>query len=306
VEQGRSVTAATRQVEPVALRGLPVETVRLDARWSALAAVARGHDVVVDAAAPYPLDPCVPGSPAWAMAIDEAAQHARCVEDAARSAGATLVFVSSFTTLPRNELPVMAAQAAWRRGMYPYFAAKELMERIVLDAAATGLQAVVINPAACLGPWEYRSAGSSFVRLVMERRLPMVMDRVLSVIDVRDVAAAIDAALEGEMFGRPIALAGHNIHLAELARQILVSAGMPCVPPIPVDPQAASLAALSVAAGLAAMNQRAPDVWRAVPLIADSFPMSPSPEETAMGLSLRSLSDTLLAAVAFHRGTGCR
>jgi nucleoside-diphosphate-sugar epimerase len=305
--RGRAVTAATRQAEPLALRGLQVTAVRVDGELSGLNQLAAGHDVMVDAAAPYPLEPCLLGSPAWTAAIEGALRHAQRVIEAARRNRMRLVFISSYTTLPRSESPLEAMEGALRRSTYPYFAAKAAMEQSVLAAADQGLPAVVVNPAACLGPWEFRGEQSSLVRLVMGRKLPVVMDRMLSVIDVRDVAEAIDRALEREFFGRRIALAGHNMSLADLARQIArldgdSGGGAGGALPMAIDPRLASLAAFWNSAALAAFGQRSPDVLRAVPLAADGFPMRPSPEQIAMGLDLHPLSATLGDAIAFHRG----
>jgi nucleoside-diphosphate-sugar epimerase len=300
LERGHAVTAVTRQRDPIALHGLNVTISSFDP--DSLRELAAGHNVLVDAAAPYPLDPRVAGTPAWQNAIDSCLRHTRMVLDAVRANRMRLVFISSFTTLPRADSPLAAMEAACRRATYSYFEAKAAMERAVLAAAREGLPAVVVNPAACLGPWEFRAEGSSFVRLVMARRLPAVMDQVISIIDVRDVAEAIDRALRHKFFGRPIALAGHNVSMAALAGQIASLDGAGGAPPIPIDPRMASVAAFWTAAAYAAFSQSAPDLWRAVPLVADGFPMQPSAEQTAMGLSLRPLSDTLRDAIAFHRG----
>jgi nucleoside-diphosphate-sugar epimerase len=279
-----------------------VTIARFDPDPGALARLAAGHDLLIDAAAPYPLDPCVAGSPAWRQAIDASLRHTLAVLHAARAHRIPLVFISSFTTLPRPDSPLAAIEARWRRSTYPYFEAKAAMERAVLDAAGDGLPAIIVNPAACLGPWEFRPESSSFVRLVMARRLPAVMHQPLSVLDVRDVAEAIDRALEHKFFGRPIPLAGHNLSLAALAQQIAALDGSPAPAPLPIDPRMASIAAFWTSAAFAAFNQSAPDLWRAVPLIADGFPMQPSPQQLAMRLTLRPLSATLGDAIAFHRG----
>lgn len=192
-----------------------------------------------------------------------------------------------------------AMESAWRRSVFPYFEAKVAMERVVMEAAREGLPAVIVNPAACLGPWEFRGENSSLVRLVLTRRLPLMMDRTLSVIDVRDVASAIDAALKRELFGRPISLAGHNLTLVELARQILELDGRGGSP-IAVNASVASMAAFWTALSYAAWNQATPDPWRAVPIAADGFAMDPSPEQISLGLKFFSLHETLRDAVCFH------
>lgn len=299
--RGHKVTAATRQFDPPALRELDLKVVRVDPGFAELSRLAKGQDVLIDAAAPYPLEPCLAGSAQWNAAVNGAVERTERVIDAARSHRLRLVFVSSFTTLPRSESPLQAMESAWRRSTYPYFAAKAAMEQAVMAAAQQGLRAVIVNPAACLGPWEFRDAESSFVRLVLDRRPPMVMDQTLSVIDVRDVAEAIERALERELFGHPIALAGHNIGLVELAREIWALDGASGPPPVAIDSRMASIAAFWTSAAFAAFSRPAPSPWRAVPLIADSLPMHPSPEQIAMGLSPHQLAGTLLDAIAFHR-----
>lgn len=291
--------AATRQAGLIALRGLGVDVVRIDDAFENLPVLASGHDLIVDAAAPHPLDPSMPGSAAWRETIRLAVRRTGRVLEAARVNQLKLAFVSSFTTLPRRELPLEAAESAWRRSLYPYFEAKLAMERAVLEAARTGLPVVIVNPAACLGPWEYRAEESSFVRLVLARRLPIVMDRTINVIDVRDVALAIELAVAKEHFGRPIPLAGHNVTVAELARCISALNGAGAAP-ITVDHRIASVAAFWTQAAFAAFGRPAPDLWRAVPLIADGFPMQPSVEQFAIDLPIRPLQDTLRDAVAFH------
>lgn len=301
LEQGHTVTAASRPPDPIALRGLDVTITRVDGGLNSLAEASARHDVLVDAAAPYPLELCVAGAPAWRQAIDGAVAHTHCVLNAARRNRLRLVFISSFTTLPRPDLPFSTMESAWRRSAYPYFEAKSAMERAVMAAAGEGLRAVIVNPAACLGPWEFRAEESSFVRLVMARRMPLVMDHTLSVIDVRDVAQAIEIALRRKMFGRPIALAGHNVSLLEVARQIAALDGAGGLMPAAVDARAAAVTAFWTSAACAAFNRTTPDVWRAVPLAAEGFPMIPSPEQIAMGLNLRPLAATIRDAIAFHR-----
>jgi len=299
--QGHTVTAASRQPHPVALRGLEVKTVLIDGRLSALTELSAGHDVLVDAAAPYPLEPCMRDSVPWRQAVSSAVQRTERVLAAARRNRLRLAFISSCTTLPRRESPLRAMESTWRRSAYPYFEVKSAMEQAVMRAAAQGVPAVIVNPAACLGPWEFRAEESSFVGLVLARRLPLVMDHTLSVIDVRDVAEAIGRALEREFFGRPIPLAGHDVNMVELARQILMLDGAGAAAPAALDSRLASLAAFWTSASLAAFNRTPPDALRATPLAADGFPMDPSPEQVAMGLSLHSLQDTLREAIAFHR-----
>ena len=98
--QGWRVTAATRQTHPPAWAGPQVEVVHGDIEEAGrLASWMPGHDWVMDAAAPYPLglfDNWVSGRSA---AIDKARRRTTMLLDAVSCEGATLGYVSSYTTL---------------------------------------------------------------------------------------------------------------------------------------------------------------------------------------------------------------
>jgi dihydroflavonol-4-reductase len=301
LENGREVTAATRQSDPEALRGLGVKVVQIDGAFRSLADLAAGHDLLVDAAAPYPLAQGLPTGNRWRDLVDAAVRRMEVVIHAARRHGLRLAYVSSCTTLPRQEPPPAAAAALWRRSLSPYFEAKAAMEQTVVAAARAGLPAVIVNPAAFLGPWEYREVEGSFVRLVLERRLPMVVDQPMCVIDVRDVADAIDRALSLELYGRPIPLAGHNAPLPDLVVLTARLAGMPCVRPLPLDGRAVSAAAFWTQAAFTAFGLAPPPALGFIPLIVDVLPMHHSREQLALGVTIRPLDDTLRDAIAFHR-----
>jgi dihydroflavonol-4-reductase len=301
LSRGWDVSATTRRAAPRSLEGLDVRVLVGDAdapgqleRWVA------GHDLVIDAAAPHPLGAYSPGGTHDPAATARARTDA--LLDAVDGHAARLVFISSFTTLPRPDRGLAAIEAEWRRQLYPYFRVKQLMETMILDAARSGLPAVVVNPTACLGPWEYRDASSSFVGLVMSLRLPLVMHQVLNVIDVRDVAGALVAAADRERYGVPIGLSGHNVALDELARRVSDIAGVRR--PLGAEPRLAALFAFCAESALAVFRQEAPDVLRAVPLIADGWATEPSAEQLALEVGIRPLDDTLHDAVQWRRDLG--
>lgn len=298
---GRAVTAVTRRDNPLPLRALDVKTVRIDEDLRSLAKLAAGHDLLVDAAAPYPLAPDLPNGEHWRSAVEAAVRRMEVVMEAARVNKMRLVFVSSCTTLPRHESRSEAAAALWRRSLSPYFEAKAAMERAVVAAARDGLPAVIVNPAACLGPWEYRAVERSLVGQVLEQRLTMVIGRTMCVIDVRDVSDAIDRALSQELYGRPIPLSGHNIDLAEFVMRTRKLAGMSPQPPLPIHPTIVSSAAYWMQMAFIAGGIAPPAGLGFIPLIADSIAIPRSPEQIALGVTIRPLDQTLLDAIAFHR-----
>lgn len=301
LEHGRQVTALTRRANPESLSGLNINVVRVDEGLQSLPEVAAGHDLMVDAAAPYPLAPSVPGSMHWRWQVDEAVRRMNLVIDAARRNRMRLAYVSSCTTLPRCESEAKAAGAVWRRSVSPYFEAKAAMEHAVMRAAREGLPAVVVNPATFLGPWEFRPVEGSFVRLVLERRFPMVLDEVTCVIDVREVAEAIDQALSRGLYGCPIPLAGHNIAWPDLVLRTAQVAGMPWEPVLPLPADAVAAWTFWMQTACARLGFMPPTALNFVPLIADTLPMQRSPEQAALGVTIRPLEESLRDSIAFHR-----
>jgi dihydroflavonol-4-reductase len=306
IEQGYRVTAATRQSASKALADLDVSVARGDADTPGqLDAWIAGHELVVDAAAPSPLNVFLANSVEQSDPLAHARRRTQALLDAVARHGAQLAFISSFTTLPRSGSMISAVESEWRRRIYPYFRVKQLMEDMVLHAARSGLPAVVVNPSAFLGPWELGAERSSFVRLVLERELPAAMRHVINVIDVRDVAALIHAAVAARRYGVRIPLAGHNIAVDELARRIALIAGVNA-PLLSTNARATAAAAYWLEAALALAGRAPPDAWRAAPLIAEAWPMEHSAEQRALGVRIRPLDDTLRDAVRWHRKHGAK
>ena len=303
LSRGWEVSAATRQASPRSLAGLDVRVLPGDAdspgqleRWVA------GHELVIDAAAPHPLGTY----PRLAARSHDPIAHARrrtaALLDAAAAHGARLALISSFTTLPRPDEGLRAVEAQWRRQAYPYFAVKEEIETMVLEAARNGLPAVVVNPTACLGPWEHRGASSSLVGLVVSQRLPLVLHHVLNVIDVRDVASALLAAVDADLHGVPIGLCGHDIALDELARRLERARRRASTDASRASPHGAvrvlgRVRARTGRAGRAGRPARRP-AHRRRPV------HEPGREQLALGVAIRPLDDTLRDAVQWHRSLG--
>jgi dihydroflavonol-4-reductase len=306
LNHGYRVTAATRQQHPEALADLGVEIGRGDADSPGqLAAWVRGHNLVIDAAAPYPLNLFVAAVPAERAPLDYARRRMGNLLDAVSREGATLAYVSSFTTLPRpdSEGMLAAIEARARRRVHPYFMVKATMEGMVLEAIHGGLRAAILNPAACLGPWDRRSRELCVVPLLVAGRVPAIVDRVVNVIDVRDVAAAVRAALEQRRFGVPILLAGHDSRTDALAARVCHLAGAPA-PRIQVSARLAAGGALWAEAAWAFFGYPSPLPAIGLLLILESYPMQPSVEQRALGALPRPLDETLRDSIAWYRRIG--
>jgi nucleoside-diphosphate-sugar epimerase len=298
---GREVTAASRRADAAELQGLGVKMVQTDGEFSGLDDLAAGYDLLVDAAAPYLLGLGLPGTPEWSAQVDYSLRRTESVIKAARRHGLRLAFVSSYATLPRKDGPLEGAAALWRRSVCPYFEAKAAMEQAVIAAAREGLPAVIVNPAAFVGPWEFRQADWNFVPLVLAGKLPVVTDGTMCVIDVRDVADAIDRALARELYGRVIPLAGHNICPWDLVMRTARLAGVPSRPPLVVNALASSAAAYWAHLAYQGFGLRPPPFLGFITLSSEIMPLEHSPEQLALGVTIRPLEQSLRDAVAFHQ-----
>lgn len=149
----------------------------------------------------------------------------QCVVDACRTAGvARLVYVSSihaFASHPRHE-PITEDRAlATGRGLPGYDASKVAAERVVQAAVASGLDAVVLNPTAILGPHDCRPSHLGEVLLdLYHQRLPGLVAGGFDWVDVRDVAAGILAAADQAPAGSRYLLGGQRATVAELAHLV--------------------------------------------------------------------------------------
>lgn len=303
--QGYQVTATSRRKEPAAnLAGLPVcyapgnsdTPGQLDA-WIA------GHDVVVDAAAPYPLRLYSTTNESESRPLDYALQRAHALLDAVFTHNARFVYVSSFVTLSRPREGFEGWRNQLARRLHPYFAVKEGIEAQVLAAARNGLPAVIVNPTMCLGPWDVKDRDLCFIPRLLCGEIPVAVQHLFNVIDVRDVATGLVAALHRERYGEPILLSGHNIPINALFSWICEIGG---VKPPP----------LSAPLTLSLLTTYWLETWQtfrgelsslsslALMLACQHEWMTPSTAQCDLGVTLRPLSETLQDAVAWYRTLG--
>ena len=136
------ITACGRRSDPPAnLSDLPVRYLSGDAETSGqLDEWIAGHDLVVDAAAPYPLSAFSPVSESGKDPIAHAERRTRLLLDAVRRHKARLVYVGSFVTLVKPRTSAQSFEHEMMRLAHPYFEVKELIESQVLEASRRGLR----------------------------------------------------------------------------------------------------------------------------------------------------------------------
>lgn len=184
-----------------------------------VAKAARGVDAVFHVAAEYSLSRR--RGPAVHRANVEGTAN---VLAAARAEDVPLVHTSSVATigLPGDgragdeDTPL-----APRDVIGAYKRSKVDSERLVLDAAAAGQWAVVVNPTAPIGPGDRRPTPTGrVIRDGARGAVPAYVDTGLNLVDVRDVAAGHLLALERGVSGRRYILGNENLSLAEILRLV--------------------------------------------------------------------------------------
>src|SRR5262249_51414098 len=136
LERTFDVTACgRRRMVPVSLAGLPVKYITGDAdtpgqldQWIC------GNELVVDAAAPYPLDIfSIAGTPGGDPLFD-AERRTRRLLAAVSKSEAQLLYVSSFVTLARPRGDAHRFRSDMIRLAHPYFQVKDFVESQIRDA----------------------------------------------------------------------------------------------------------------------------------------------------------------------------
>jgi dihydroflavonol-4-reductase len=300
--RGYEVTAASRSaVTSAHLAGLPVRRVSGDcASEGQLADWVRGHPLVVDAAAPYQLRLAALGAESPLQAAE---RRMSALLDSVARERARLLYVSSFTTLPRPRSLFETARSAVLSRLHPYFELKRRMEAQVRVAAQHGLEVVIVNPTLCLGPFDPKPVELCLIPIVLRGELPATQDNAINVVDVRDVAAVALTALERGCFGEPIPLCGHNTTLHGLVAAICRLGGVR-------PPRRRVAATLSAAAAygneLLATLGLSPLAYPSLGLLLslEQHWEAPGAVQRRLGARLRPLSLTLSEAIGWYARLG--
>jgi dihydroflavonol-4-reductase len=262
-----------------------------------------GHDVVVDAAAPYPFQLLGGDSEAEQQPLAHAERRTTALLNAAQHHQARIAYVSSFTTQIRSDQVFARWRAQMLRPLHAYFTVKSHIETRILAAARNGLAAVVVNPTMCLGPWELKPRALCLIPRLLRNEVLVSTSHMLNVIDVRDVATGLVAALEHERYGEPIVLSGHNITSDELFGWIC-RLGETRPPRFSAPASLSAFASYGIELGFAVMGQPSPVPSLVVALLCEHQWLSPSIAQRELGVVPHPLSGTLRDAIAWYRQIG--
>lgn len=205
-----------RPLEDVRVESRPLDILEIDRLREAF----QGADVVYHSAAHISIDP---REAAVTRRVN--VEGTRNVVQACREMGVRrLVHVSSAHALRQGPLdtpldenrPLEDAVSA-----SPYELSKAEAERIVLEAAESGLDAVVVNPSGVIGPYDFKPSHTGQMLFNLSTgALPALLPGGHDWVDSRDVAlGAIAAAQRGRTAARYL-LGGTYASLTELASMI--------------------------------------------------------------------------------------
>jgi dihydroflavonol-4-reductase len=135
-----------------------------------------------------------------------------------------LVHVSSihaFNTNPRNQMIDETRELSLGPEHMVYDRSKARGQLEVLEGVKRGLDAVIVNPGAIVGPQDYKPSRMGQVFLdIYHRRLPALIDGGYNWVDARDVASGALAAERKGRTGECYLLTGHWVHICEVSALI--------------------------------------------------------------------------------------
>ncbi|HUY36356.1 MAG TPA: NAD-dependent epimerase/dehydratase family protein [Pirellulales bacterium] len=227
LQRGAAVRVLTRAgSDPRPLAALDVETVQGDVRdLESMRRACRGVERVVHAAAEVRIG--------WSGLEKQRAINVdgtRHLAAAAREVGARLVHVSTVDAMGYGTRAKPADEDTPLNGHVacPYVVTKREAEHVVLEQVELGLDAVIVNPAFMLGPWDWKPSSGRMLLAVAKGRCLWAPPGGNDFCDVRDVAAGILAAAERGKRGRRYILGGEPLSYLEAWRMFAeVSGGRP-------------------------------------------------------------------------------
>lgn len=134
-----------------------------------------------------------------------------------------LIHVSSIKTLQHNSSTHIVDESTplIQNSSSAYDFSKAIAEKLILEASHEGLDAVILNPTAVIGPGDSQPSylGKAMIHLY-KNNLPLLIAGGYNFVDVRDVAWAVFQSVTHGRKGERYILSGQWISLLELATKI--------------------------------------------------------------------------------------
>ena len=156
----------------------------------------------------------------------------RAILDAASKNGVRrVVYTSSVATMgftsngePANE----ASPVSLENMIGPYKRSKFLAEQVATEAAASGVNVVIVNPTTPVGERDIKPTPTGRIIVdFLKKKFPAYVDTGLNLVDVRECALGHIAALEKGRSGERFILGGENLTLKQILDRLSAISGLP-------------------------------------------------------------------------------
>jgi dihydroflavonol-4-reductase len=283
------------------LEGLPLEVAVGDLTVAAsLERALEGCEALFHVAADYRL-----GAPDPSELYRTNVEGTRHLLTAATAAGVgRIVYTSSVATMgiPADGTPGDERTPVSLAAMIGHYKrSKFLAEQVVLEAAAAGVPAVIVNPSTPVGPGDVKPTPTGqLVRDAAAGRMPAYVDTGLNIVHVDDVAAGHLLAYHRGRIGERYILGGEDLSLREILGLIAGLAGRR--PPRVRLPYAVVLPIAHAAEALARLTGRSGRITlEGVRMSRKRMFFSSAKAVRELGYSWRPPSQALADAVAWFR-----
>ena len=301
--QGRVVRALVHQ-DRRALEGLNIEIVKGDVCDPAsLRRAFTGADVVYHTAARISLL-----TSDWPLVEAINITGTRNVVEACQECGVRrLIHLSSIHAFTKEPLDVPvdeSRQLVESLHAPPYDRSKAAGERLVREAIERGLDAVILNPTAIIGPFDYCPSHMGQMLLALARgRMPALTPGGFDWVDVRDVAQTALRAEECAPAGARYLLSGHWVSARDLAAIVEKITGVPA--PHLVSPMWLARLGAPFSTALAQLNGHRP-LYTSVSLEAlrSNHNISHARASRELGYQPRPFQDTLVDTLHWFQEAG--
>ena len=186
----------------------------------------------------------------------------------------------------------------------PYDRSKASGEAAVRAAIDNGLEAVIVNPTAIVGPYDFQPSHQGQMLLSMARRkLPALVKGGFDWVDVRDVVYGAMQAEKVAPRGSKYILGGHWASLAEIARMVEKATGV--APPAFVCPLWLASAGAPLVTAFEHLRGRRPLYTKAsIIAINSNHQISHEKATRELGYHPRPLQETIDDTLGWFRGCG--
>jgi dihydroflavonol-4-reductase len=236
----------------------------------------------------------------WARDVDEMYRSnvdgTRNLVAAARAAGVErFVYTSTVGCIgiPKSGVGDETTPVGLEQMKGAYKRSKFLAERVVLEAAAEGFPAIVVNPTAPIGDHDFKPTPTGkIVQDFLRGALPAFVDTGLNLVDAGDVAEGHVLACEKGRVGERYILGCENLTLREILERLAALSGR-TAPKIQI-PFAMAYAVAAVSTGISHITGKAPlapldavrmarkKMWVTHSKAARELGFSPAPVENAL------------------------